>query len=123
MKQTSILRIVIESNFLLFFIESRIHSNSGELDSPWSSLPSSKWENNNNKPNPSSQQHSGNKSKFFDDFISNSNKNSNHSHQRSSNTHSTQTSRENGGHYNGQYDDSGLPIRQPFFSNDQPYPE
>lgn len=40
--------------------------------------------------------------------------------QRSSNTHSTQTSRENGG--GSQYDENGLPIRQPFFADDQPYP-
>jgi hypothetical protein len=100
--------------------ESRIHSNSGELGPSWSS---SKWEqpnNNNNNLKASSQQHSSNKSKFFDDFISDKNNNtSNRSNQRSSNTHSTQTSRENG----GQYDDNGLPIRQPFFSNDRPYPQ
>ncbi len=106
-------------------IESRIHSNSGELGSPWSLLSSSKWEPNNSKS--SSQQPSGNKSKFFDDFISDKNKSNNNNqhqvnriHQRTSNTHSTQTSRENGG---SQYDENGLPIRQPFFSNDRPYPQ
>lgn len=109
--------------------ESRIRSNSGELGASWSLLSSSKWDqrnNNNNNPKASFQHQSGNKSKFFDDFISDKNNNntnqfqSDRSHQRSSNTHSTQTSRENGG---GQYDDNGLRIRQPFFSNDRPYPQ
>ncbi|CAF1411700.1 unnamed protein product [Rotaria sp. Silwood1] len=108
--------------------ESRIHSNSGELGPSWSLLSSSKLENNNNNPKPSSQQRSDNKSKFFDSFISDSNNNtnrfqSNRSHQRSSNTHSTQTSRENNNRFNGQHDDNGLPVRQPFFSDDNPYPQ
>ncbi|CAF3754465.1 unnamed protein product [Rotaria sordida] len=118
-------------------IESHIRSNSGELNSPWSLLSSSKLEDNNNSK-PSSQQCSDNKSKFFDNFISDSNNNtnrfqSNRSHQRLSNTHSTQTLRENDGHYNRQYDNdghynrqydnNGLPVRQPFYSNDDPYPQ
>ncbi|CAF4082571.1 unnamed protein product [Rotaria sp. Silwood2] len=107
--------------------ESRIHSNSGDLGPSWSLLSSSKLENHNN-PKPSSQQRSDNKSKFFDSFISDSNNDtnrfqSNRSHQRSSNTHSTQTSRENNGRFNGQPDDNELPIRQPFFSDDNPYPQ
>jgi hypothetical protein len=121
----------LKFNFVFFYffkIESRISSNAGELGgTPWSLLSSSKWEhnnNNNNNPKASSQHPSGNKSKFFDDFISDKNNNtnqfqSNRSHQRSSNTHSTQTLRENA----GQYDDNGLPIREPFFSNDRPYPQ
>ncbi|CAF0876323.1 unnamed protein product [Adineta steineri] len=115
--------------------ESRHRSNSGELGASWSLLSPSKWEHNNNNNNTnnfktSSQQHSDNKSKFFDDFISNNTNNtnqyqSNRSHQRSShNTNSTQTSRENGNHYNGgQYEDNALPVRQPFFSNDRTYPQ
>jgi hypothetical protein len=106
-----------------------MRSNSGELATPWSLLAPAKWENNNNHPKSSSQQRSdNNKSKFFDDFISGSNNNTNQfqfnrSHQRSSNTHSTQTSRENSDYNNGQYDDNGLPVRQPFFGNDRPYPQ
>jgi len=113
----------------LLFIESRIRSNSGELGGSWSLLSPSKWENNNNnQQRPPPQQRLDNKSKFFDDFISTNNNNtnqfqSNRSYQRSSNTHSTQTSRENGDHYNGRYDDSGLPARQPFFSDDRPFPQ
>ncbi len=114
--------------FLFFSLESRIRSNSGELGPTWSLLSPNKWEHNNtnNNPKPSSQYPSGNKSKFFDDFISDKNNNNNNNqyqsnrpYQRSSNTHSTQTSRENG----GQYDENGLPVRQPFFSNDRPYPQ
>jgi hypothetical protein len=106
-----------------------MRSNSGELGEPWSLLSPSKWGNNNNNSKPPAQQHSSNKSKFFDDFVSNNSNNvdqfqSNRYHQRSSNTHSTQTLRENGNHYNGKdEDDSVLPVRQPFFSNDQSYPQ
>ena len=110
-----------KSTFFVF-IESRINSNSGELAPSWSLLSSSNWEHNNGQG--ISQQRSGNKSKFFDDFISDKNNASNEhqfnrSQARSSNTHSTQTSRENGG---SQYDENGLPIRQPFFADDHSYP-
>jgi len=95
--------------------ESRTGTNSGEVGASW--LKSS-----------SNQQgsQSGNKSKFFDGFSSNNTDQfqSNRSQQRwPSNTHSTQTSRHQDSHYNEQEDDRGLPIRQPFFSNDRPYPQ
>lgn len=71
--------------------------------------------------NTSSQQNLGQKSKFFDDFMLDKTNQINRSNnQRSSNTHSTQTSRDNG---NNQYDNNGLPVRQPFFSNDRSYPQ
>jgi len=97
--------------------ESRIRTDPGERGPAWSLLSSS-----------SNQQgsQSGNKSKFFDGFSSNNTEQfqSNRSQQRwPSNTHSTQTSRHQDSHYNEQEDDRGLPIRQPFFSNDRPYPQ
>lgn len=103
-------------------IETRRRNNSDELGPAWPLLSSSTWGHQNSKG--ISQAHTGNKSKFFDDFISDKNNasneySSNRAQQRSSNTHSTQTSRENGGN---QYDENGLPIRQPFFADDQPYP-
>ncbi|CAF3321081.1 unnamed protein product [Rotaria socialis] len=115
--------------------ESRMRADSGELGPSWSLLSQSTWENNNSKPKPTSQQPSENKSKFFDSFISDNNNNNNNTntntnrfqpnrpHQRISNTHSTQTFRENGGRYNGQQDDNELPVRQPFFADDSPYPQ
>lgn len=107
---------------MVLVLESRINTNSGESGATWSLLSSSNWEQNNGQG--VSQQRSGNKSKFFDDFISDKN-NASNDHQlnrgqgRSSNTHSTQTSRENGG---GQYDENGFRVRQPFFADDHPYP-
>jgi hypothetical protein len=106
---------------LNFIIESRIHTDSGELGPSW---PSSKW--GNNKPPSQQQQQSGNRSKFFDNLPLNNNDQvqSDRFQQRwPSNTHSTQTSRHQDNHYNEKDDDSGLPVRQPFFSNDQPYPQ
>ncbi|CAF2585093.1 unnamed protein product [Rotaria sp. Silwood2] len=101
--------------------ESRLRTSSGELAPSWPLLSSSKWENNKS----SSQQQSGNKSKFFDDFSLNTTEQlqSNRSQQRwPSNTHSTQTSRHQDNHFNEQEDDNnGLPVRQPFFSNDRNY--
>jgi len=112
--------------------ESRLRSNGDELGAPWSLLSSStsKFEQNSklHHTNTSTHQNLGQKSKFFDDFFadkstSNNNNNNRMNNQRSSNTHSTQTSRENAGH---QYDTNGLPVRQPFFSNndrDRSYPQ
>jgi hypothetical protein len=98
-----------------FPIESRIRTDAGEVGTPWSLLSQSKWDNNK-----SYSQQPSNKSKFFDDFALNNTEQQlqpNRSQQRwPSNTHSTQTSRQ-------QEDDSQLPVRQPFFSNDQSYPE
>ncbi|CAF1383915.1 unnamed protein product [Rotaria sp. Silwood1] len=103
--------------------ESRLRTDSGELGASWSLLSSSQW-NNNTKSSSQQQQPSSNKSKFFDDFSLNTTDQlqSNRSQQRwPSNTHSTQTSRHQDSHYNEQEDDSGLPVRQPFFSNDRNY--
>ncbi|CAF1303221.1 unnamed protein product [Rotaria sordida] len=105
--------------------ESRRRSDSGELGTSWSLLSPSKWENNKSSSQQQQQQQSGNKSKFFDAFSLNTNDQlqSNRSqHQWPLNTHSTQTSRRQNSHYNEQEDDnSGLPVRQPFFSNDRTY--
>ncbi|CAF0891778.1 unnamed protein product [Adineta ricciae] len=107
-----------------------LSKNDGEIGASWSSLlSSSEFERNNSKV--ASRQQSDHKSKFFDDFISNNNDTNNRpiqsqvfrSYQRSSNTNATQTARDNGQHFNGRYEDNGLPARQPFFSNDRPYPQ
>lgn len=98
-------------------------SNSNELGAPWSLLSSSKMEQNSklNHTNTSIPNNFGQKSRFFDDFFSDKSTTNNRiNNQRSSNTHSTQTSRENAGH---QHDTNGLPVRQPFFSNDRSYPQ
>ena len=79
---------------------------------------SSKWETNKS----SVQQQPDNRSKFFDSFSSNTNVTlqTNRVQQRwPSNTNSTQTSRYQNTHHNNPAADNGLPIRQPFFSNDR----
>ena len=103
----------------MFFLESRIRSNSGDLGPSWSLLSPTKWETNNSKSS-STQQHPGNKSKFFDDFISDKNNPTNQQQFNRSHQRSTQTSRENGAQ---QYDENGFRVRQPFFSDDRPYPQ
>jgi hypothetical protein len=80
---------------------SRIRPDSGETGASWSVFSSQQQD-------PSS----GNRSKFFDGFQMNNPQ----SKRWPSNTHSTQTSSSR------QDDDSGLPVRQPFYSNDRPYP-
>lgn len=108
--------------------ESRKHLNSGDSGPTWPLFPPSKWETNNDTHKSTSKQHSNNKSKFFDDFTSDSNRTpkepqSNHSQPRTFHNHVSQAFRENGTHHNGQFEENGLPVRQPFFTDDNPYPE
>lgn len=87
---------------LLFEIESRIPTASGELGPSWSLLTSSHQED----------RQTGNKSKFFDDFTLN---NSNRSQNQwpSTNTHSNQPDNDN----------NNFPIRQSYYSNERSYPQ
>jgi len=99
--------------------ESRVRNDSGELGASWSLLSPSKWTSQSH-PGPVGPS-TGNKSKFFDDFkLNNSNGDtSSSSTQRwPSNNHGTQTSQRQP--FQQERDnDRGLPIRQPFFTDDQ----
>ncbi|CAF0842648.1 unnamed protein product [Adineta ricciae] len=103
------------------FEESHLRTGTGESGSSWSLQTSSNW--NHNQPN---SQQSNAKSKFFDEFTLNNTDQiqSTRPQQRwPSNTHSTQTSRQHENRFNEPEDDSGLPVRQPFFSNDRSHSE
>lgn len=100
--------------------ESRIRSDSGELGPSWSLLSPSKWTSQHH-PGPVGPS-TGNKSKFFDDFTLNSNgeTSTSSSQQRwTSNNHGTQTSQRQVFQQERDHDRS-LPVRQPFFTDDQP---
>jgi hypothetical protein len=125
-------------SYVCIHLESRVRTDSGELGPSWSLLSPSKWTVNNSSSQPI--QPLGHKSKFFDDFTFNttnnlsSNRSQHHHHQQHhhqqqqqqqqqqhsrwpSNTHATQTSHRQNQHE----DDSTLPVRQPFFADDQPF--
>lgn len=114
-----------------FIIESRLLTDSGEIGQPWSFLSSSKLDNTKSSSQQQQQQQpqqSGSKSKFFDDFSKNTNEplQSNRFQQQrwQPNTNSTQqTSRRQDFYNNEKNDESELPVRQPFFSNDRPFPQ
>ena len=118
----------VHQSYLCLFVyrlESRVRTDSGELGPSWSLLSPSKWTTHHSSIQ-AQQQPSGNKSKFFDDFTFNAGESSSsHRPQQQqqrwpSNNHSTQTSHRQYQHQND--DDSGLPVRQPFFSDEQSYP-
>lgn len=101
-------------------LESRIRTDSGELGPSWSLLSPSKWTSQNH-PGPVGPT-AGNKSKFFDDFLFNANGDnltSSSSQRWSSNNHGTQTSQRQP-FQQDRDNDRGLPVRQPFFADDQP---
>ena len=98
-------KLIVEINFR--FLESRLHTHSGELDPSWSVLSSSSQQPNN-------------RSKFFDGFQSNNTEPMpSNRPQQQQRWPSNQISRPQ----NNQYDERDLPMRQPFFSNDRSYPQ